>query len=94
MPVLFGDRHDDNGWLRVTVINYKADRAEGGFVIDADDIPPYPETKRRGKRYLQLYNPVKNEWRYDEVDAPYTEPEALLEIADAIRELAEAIKEK
>lgn len=92
MAVLFGDRCPD-GWVRTSCIQYLIDADPNGFTVDKDTIPPYPDSSP-GVGWVQFYNPSSNQWRYDPVKIPYTQEEALLEIASAIRQLADTLKEK
>lgn len=93
MAVLFGEAPNADGWIKTTMIQYKMDSHENGYTINADDIPDYPEGGM-GVGWVQYYHPSKDEWKFEQIKAPYTKEETLLEIASAIRELAQAIKEK
>lgn len=93
MAVLFGEAPNADGWIKVTMIQYKIDSHENGHFIKADDIPDYPEGGM-GVGWVQYYHPDKEEWKFEQIKIPYTKEESLLEIAAAIRELAQAIKEK
>lgn len=93
MAVLFGEAPSADGWIKVTMIQYKMDGHENGYSISAADIPDYPEGGM-GVGWVQYYRPAKDEWKFEQIKMPYTKEESLLEIAAAIRELAQAIKEK
>lgn len=93
MAVLFGEAPNADGWVKVTMIQYKMDSHENGHSINAEDIPEYPESGM-GVGWVQYYHPSENKWKFDQIKTPYTKEESLLEIAAAIRELAQAIKEK
>ena len=93
MGVLFGHSPDAEGWVKTYSIQYKIDSHENGYSINTDDIPDYPRSKF-GVGWEQYYHPGKDEWKFEQVEIPYTKEESMLEIAKAIRELAQAIKEK
>jgi hypothetical protein len=46
MAVVFGDKTTDDGWLRVTCIQWQMDSHENGYSVDAKDIPDYPKMPR------------------------------------------------
>lgn len=94
MAVVFGTwSEEEEGWLDVSLINYKMESHENGYIADEKDIPTTPRA-RMGIGYVQMYHPKTKTWKLKEIDVPYTKEESLLEIAAAIRELAQAIKEK
>lgn len=92
MPVVFGDLKED-GWLRIDAVNYKADEAENGYSVKNQKIPEYPKGGF-GVGWELKYNPKLNEFRFDEIEIPYTEAEAMVLVSKAIQELAQVIKEK
>jgi hypothetical protein len=93
MAVVFGDKKTEDGWLRVTCIQWQMDKHENGYSVDAKDIPDYP-VLARGKMPVQMYHPEKNEWRFDEIDVPLTKEQILEELVDAVRELTAVLKER
>jgi len=93
MAVLFGNWAEEDGWIDVSLINYKMDSHENGYSVDEKDIPTAPRSGR-GVGWAQMYHPEKREFKYKETEVPYTKEESMLEIAAAIRELAQVIKEK
>jgi len=93
MAVIFGEQADDKGWIKVTMIQHQMESHENGHTVNAEDIPEYPKGGM-GVGWQQQYCPEKDEWRFVEIEVPYTDVESRLEIASAIRELAQAIKEK
>jgi hypothetical protein len=93
MAVVFGDKTTDDGWLRVTCIQYQMASHENGHSVNAEDIPDYP-TMPRGKSAVQMYHPERNEWRFDETDVPLTKEQILEELVEAVRELTQAIRSK
>lgn len=93
MAVVFGEAPDAEGWIKVTMIQYKIDHHEDGFFVDADDIPQYPESGM-GVGWVQYYHPSRDEWKFEQIKVPYKLEETVLEVAAAIRELAQAIKER
>lgn len=92
MAVVFGDNQKGD-WIRVTCIQYEMEEHPNGYTIKASDVPEYP-FKKPGKSSVMLFNVNTKEWKFDDVDAPYTQEEALLEIASALREIAKAINNK
>jgi hypothetical protein len=58
MAVVFGDKTTDDGWLRVTCIQWQMDSHENGYSVDAKDIPDYP-TMPRAKRLCRCTTPTK-----------------------------------
>jgi hypothetical protein len=92
MAVVFGDKTTDDGWLRVTCIQWQMDSHENGYSVDAKDIPDYP-TMPSGKRLCRCTTPSANEWRFDETDVPLTKEQILEELVEAIRELTQCDKE-
>jgi len=93
MAVVFGEAPNQEGWIKVTMIQYQMDSHENGHTINADDIPEYPKGGM-GVGWVQYYHPSKDEWKFESIEVPFTDVESRLEIASAIRELAQAIKEK
>jgi hypothetical protein len=93
MAVVFGDKTTDDGWLRVTCIQYQMDSHENGYSVDAKDIPDYP-TMPRGKSPVQMYHPETKQWRFDETDVPLTKEQILEELVEAVRELTAVLKER
>ena len=93
MAVLFGEAQNAEGWVKTTMIQYKMDRHENGYSINADDIPDYPESGN-GVGWVQYYHPGRAEWKYEQIKVPFTKEEALLEVASAIRELAQAVAQR
>ena len=93
MAVVFGDKTTDDGWLRVTCIQWQMDSHENGYSVDSKDIPDYP-TMPRGKSAVQMYHPERNEWRFDETDVPLTKEQILEELVEAVRELTAVLKER
>ena len=93
MAVVFGDKTTADGWLRVTCIQWQMESHENGYSIKAEDIPDYP-TMPRGKAAVQMYQPERNEWRFDETDVPLTKEQILEELVEAIRELTQCIRSK
>jgi hypothetical protein len=49
MAVVFGDKTTDDGWLRVTCIQWQMDSHENGYSVDAKDIPRLSPAMPRGK---------------------------------------------
>jgi hypothetical protein len=92
MAVVFGDKTTDDGWLRVTCIQWQMDSHENGYSVDAKDIPDYPKLCR-GKALCRCTTPIQNEWRFDETDVPLTKEQILEELVEAIRELTQCDKE-
>lgn len=92
MAVLFGEIRD-GGWIQTTCIQYEIESHPNGYVIDHNDIPPYPDATP-GVGWMQMYNPGTKERRYDKVFRPHTEAEAMIEIVAAIRELAAVLSNK
>jgi hypothetical protein len=46
MAVVFGDKTTEDGWLRVTCIQWQMDSHENGYSVNAEDIPDYPKLPR------------------------------------------------
>ena len=93
MAVVFGDKTTDDGWLRVTCIQWQMDSHENGYSVDAKDIPDYPKLPR-GKAPVQMYHPDTKQWRFDETDVPLTKEQILEELVEAVRELTAVLKER
>lgn len=92
MAVVFGDKAAD-GWVQVTCIQWQLDSHKDGYSVKIEDIPKTP-TPPRGKVLLQMYHPERNEWRFDEIDRPFTTEELLEDLTEAVRELTAVIKER
>ena len=92
MAVVFGSEIDQDGWSRITRIQFNMDSHEDGYSVDAKDIPEPPESSM-GIGYARWYHPEQDQWELREISVPFTDAESRLEIAKAIRELAQAIKE-
>lgn len=93
MAVVFGDKQSNDGWIRVTCIQYQLQAHENGYSVDATQIPDYP-TMPKGKSAVQMYNPETNQWRFDETDVALTKEQILEELVDAVRELTTVLKER
>jgi len=93
MAVVFGDKTTDDGWLRVTCIQWQMEAHENGYTVKSEDIPEYP-TMPRGKAPVQMYHPERNEWRFDEINVPLTKEQILEELVEAVRELTTVLKER
>lgn len=93
MAVVFGDRKTDDGWLRVTCIQWQMDKHENGYSVSSDDVPEHPKMPK-GKMAVQMYHPETNSWRFDEIDVPLTKEQILEELVFAVRELTAVLKER
>jgi hypothetical protein len=93
MAVVFGDKTTEDGWLRVTCIQWQMDSHENGYSVNAEDIPDYPKLPR-GKSPVQMYHPDTKQWRFDETDVPLTKEQILEELVEAVRELTTVLKER
>ena len=94
MAVVFGDKKTEDGWLRVTCIQWQMEAHENGHSVKTEEIPEYPTNLKRGKAAIQMYHPEKNEWRFDEIDVPLTKEQILEELVEAVRELTAVLKER
>jgi len=90
MAVIFGEKQKD-GWLKVTMIQYQLDKHPNGHSFNAEKIPPYPPHKP-GVGHVQMYNPKTKKFRYDKVEVPLSQEEAMQELATAMRELRDEIR--
>lgn len=94
MAVVFGDKFTEDGWLRVTCVQYQMESHENGYLVNAENVPDYPTMVPRGKTAVQMYHPERNEWRFDYIDVPLTKEQILEELVDAVRELTTVLKER
>ena len=71
MPVIFGDKRED-GKIVVGCIQHQIESHPNG--ISVDKVPEYP-TPIRGKSPVQLFDPIKKEFLYEQIDRPLTKEE-------------------
>ena len=91
MAVIFGEKQAD-GWLKVTMIQWKLDKHPNGHSIKAEKIPEYPP-RTPGVGHVQMFNPKTKKFRFDEIAVPLTKEEALQDIGNAVRELTASVQE-